>query len=106
MLPGGVEVEVVGESHHDDAFNKITGGRTEEGHNFDCVAQLVPEPNNPYDTNAIAIYIDGLTVGHLSRQTAIAYQPIARRLNGHPATCCATVRGGWDRGNGDRGYFG
>jgi hypothetical protein len=54
----------------------------------------------------VAIYVDDLHVGHLSREAAKAFIPIARRLDGRLAACSATIRGGWDRGDGDRGMFG
>jgi hypothetical protein len=57
---------------------------------------LVPEDNNPYDANAVAVWIEGLKAGHLSRADARAYrpgllalqqryrQPRARRVPGGP----------------------
>jgi hypothetical protein len=33
-------------------------------------AQLVREPNNPYDRNAIAVHIQGEIVGHVAREQA------------------------------------
>ena len=41
----------------------------------DITAVLVPEPQNPYDVNAIAIRIDDRLVGHLGRAQAAAYLP-------------------------------
>lgn len=38
------------------------------------VAQLVPEPNNPYDSNAVAVQIGSQTVAYLSRQNAARYR--------------------------------
>lgn len=48
------------------------------------VATLVPEPNNPYDANAIMVLIDGHHVGYLEKEDARVYQPIIQDV--------------WDRG--------
>lgn len=37
--------------------------------------ELVPEPNNPYDANAIALYA---TLGFLRRKVQVGYLPKAR----------------------------
>jgi hypothetical protein len=42
-----------------------------------CWACLVPEPDNPFDANAVAVKIQGETVGYLCRADARRYQ---RRL--------------------------
>lgn len=105
MLPGGHDVEVVGESHYDEALDGICGGRTEDGHDQACVATLIHEPDNPWDSNAVGVWIEGRKVGHLSRQTAVAFQPVAQALAGRSATVAAVIRGGWDR-PGSRGNYG
>ena len=33
-------------------------------------AQLIPEPDNPYDKNAIAVYVNGEKIGHIGRGSA------------------------------------
>lgn len=39
---------------------------------------LVPDPGNPYDRNAVAVFVRGLHVGYLERADAAQYhQPIA-----------------------------
>ena len=43
---GSYRVEVVGESHYQEALEAICGGRTEEGARQECTATLVPEPTN------------------------------------------------------------
>jgi hypothetical protein len=40
----------------------------------------MPEPDNPYDSNAVTVLIDGMHVGYLSREDASAYQPGLLRL--------------------------
>lgn len=106
MLPGGRDVDVVGESYYQANLDRVCGGKTRVGHFLDCVAVLYPERDNSWDRNAVAVYIDDLKVGHLSREAAVTYRPVADRLGVRLALCRATVSGGWDRGNGDTGHYG
>ena len=102
-------LEVVGESNYQDALARVSGGRTGDGPaNPEQLAVLWPEPNNRYDKNAIAVKIEGRTVGYLSRENAVRYQPVARWADTHDrkVACNATVIGGWDRGGSDKGSFG
>ncbi|HET7130524.1 MAG TPA: HIRAN domain-containing protein [Gaiellaceae bacterium] len=72
-LGGDETLYVVGESYRQDALWQLVGGTREEGVRVECVAQLVPEPDNPHDRNAIAVFIKGEHVGYLSRSDAAAY---------------------------------
>jgi hypothetical protein len=104
---GLFRVEVVGESHYQAVLEEICGGHTEKGVRHDCVAMLVPEPENPHDRNAIRVDINGRTVGYLSRADAVGYRD-GLNLAGaaiHPLRCRAVIRGGWKRPDG-LGYFG
>jgi hypothetical protein len=106
--PGEFAVEVVGESHYQDALETNCGGRTEDGAEKHCRATLMLEDSNPYDPKAVRINVDGMTVGYLSRDAAKVYRQRLKEA-GHPrllGTCNAVIRGGWDRGNGDTGSFG
>lgn len=95
-LPGGLEVEVVGESFHAAALKGLVddGPRTRW-------ASLIPDRKNPYDTNAVGVWIEGVQVGFLSREVAIVFRPVADRIVelGCEARCAATIGGG-------RGVFG
>lgn len=100
---------VVGESHYQDALEAAALGRTASGPRRPCVvAQLVREANNKHDHNAVRVDIDGRAVGRLPREDAPLYHPAIDSLSraGRPATCRATIRGGWDGGGSDRGSFG
>jgi hypothetical protein len=106
--PGTFSFPVVGESHYQTALASICGGYTEEGHDVVVEANLVLEDSNPHDPDAVRVDIKGETVGYLSRENARQYR---NRLieEGYPhvvAKCMANIRGGWDRGHGDKGYFG
>jgi len=105
---GCYEREVVGESHYQDALERICGGRTDASANLTCLARLSPEPTNPHDRNAIRVNIDAFTVGYLSRKDAARYcasfRASPRPLQ--PVWCNAIIRGGWDRGSRGSGSFG
>lgn len=105
---GEFDCEVVGESHYQKALERIAGGRSEDGAEHDCIAVLVPEPQNKHDRNAIRVDIDGRTVGYLSRSDAIDLGKVLRGkgLGGAILTVNAMIVGGWDRGGDDRGHFG
>ncbi len=65
LLEGKADLDVVGESFYQEALWAVIGGVTRERVRRDIVAMLVPEPQNQYDPNAIAVYVSGLKVGHL-----------------------------------------
>lgn len=94
-LPGGLVVEVGGESFYAAALRGLAEGPRERW------ASLVPDPDNPYDPNAVKVVIDGIHVGHLDRGTAVVFRPVADRIRqlGCDACCVATIGGG-------RGVFG
>lgn len=107
-LRSGRTVDVVGESHYQHNLERVAGRRTRDSKRVEKIAVLWPEPSNPYDSNAVAVYIDGLQVGHLMREDAQDYQPVLLRMHqrGEIAQCMATIVGGWSRGRHDRGSFG
>jgi len=72
-LGGDETLYVVGESYREDALWRLVGGTRQEGVRVECVAQLIPEPENLHDGNAIAVFIEGEHVGYLSRSDAAAY---------------------------------
>ncbi len=105
---GDYQFNIVGESHHQTVLEKICGGRTEKGHEKECLATLICENNNPYDKNAVRVEINGMIVGHLKKEDAVYYR-VKLNKEGYPeirATCPALIVGGWDRGKDDQGYFG
>ena len=106
--PGTFSVDIVGESHYQDALEDICGGHLLEGHEKIVKAVLIHEDDNPYDNKAIRVDIQGKTVGYLSRENARTYRKKMKDA-GYPsitATCSAKIVGGWDDGSGDMGHFG
>lgn len=99
---GSYSFEIVGESVYQDALLAICGSKTERGHEHYCLATLKPEPRNPHDRNAVAVFILGKRVGYLSRDDAVAFKKhhkSSRKVD-------AVIVGGWSRSGGDEGYFG
>jgi len=106
--PGTYSIEVVGESHYQEALENICDGRTEDSAEKYCQAALVLEDWNTHDDKAVRVDIERQTVGYLTREVAREYRKRLREA-GHPdlvGVCGAVIRGGWDRGGEDRGHFG
>ena len=97
------EFHVVGESHYQDNLEKIAGPKAHGGVRRCCTADLVPEDDNPYDMQAVAVHIDGLKVGYLSRTNAPMYRRIA--YHNDKIICEALIVGGWKRTAGDLGQY-
>ena len=105
---GGYDFNIVGESHYQDALERICGCRSEESARKDTEACLYLENNNKYDKLAVRVDIEGSTVGYLSKQDARSYRKQLKNL-GHEnlvGICGAIVVGGWYRSSSDAGHFG
>ena len=48
---------------------------------LDLSAELIPEPGNPYDFNAVCVEVEGIKVGYLSRKLAVFWHDIVAHLN-------------------------
>jgi hypothetical protein len=96
-------LNVVGESHYQDALERITGGKTEDGHKFECKATLLLENSNRHDSMAVRVDISGMTVGYLSREDARLYRS---ERPSRTASVPAIITGGWDRGSRGSGSYG
>lgn len=79
LYTGSETLEVVGESNYQAGLRRIAGEPV-AGSRVRKVAVLAPEPDNPYDSNAIQIQIDAEVVGYLSRDDAARYLPGVRHL--------------------------
>lgn len=104
----GFALDVVGESHRQDALDRVCGGKCEEGHKLEVTAQLCFVEDNEWDANAVGVFIDGQLVGYIPRDQAPKVRAgiIAINQEERPVLCSAKVVGGWDRGRGDEGSYG
>jgi HIRAN domain len=102
---GDIRVDVVGESHYQPAIRAACDWRPGTDILFHCMAELVPEPTNPYDRNAIKVTINGACVGHLSRKDAVTLGPMVQEAIKHQGNgmCRAVIAG---RANGDTDNLG
>lgn len=108
LYGGSHDLEVVGDSYYQDALWQLVGGRTTERIRMPIRAVLVADSDNPYDSNAISVWIDGATVGHLSREDAEAYRPGLLTLQAREGKAIAltgVIVGGGIREDGP-GYLG
>jgi len=105
---GAFALPIVGESYYQEALEAICGPRSDEGEDRRVEARLVLEDDNPHDSMAVRVEIEGQTVGHLSREHARQYRNQLEKA-GYASTdayCEARIRGGWDRGEGRQGHYG
>jgi hypothetical protein len=105
LLEGGTEtLEVVGESHYQDNLWRLVTGRPRgEYVREDICAVLVAEDDNLYDSAAVAVWIEGLKVGYLSRQNAQRYRPgvvALQQKQGMPIALPGVIAGGGIRDDG------
>jgi hypothetical protein len=110
LLEGDRDLEVVGESFYQENLWRLAAARPGEPVRVEITAVLVAEDDNPHDSNAIAVWIDGLKVGHLSRENARAYRPgllALQRAHQMPIALTGVITGGGmrDDGPGRLGVF-
>jgi hypothetical protein len=78
---GRFEVDVVGESFYTDSFIELARRHRPARDDDEAFgdATLTLEDDNPHDKNAVAVHIEGLQVGHLSRAMAADFRDAIRR---------------------------
>ena len=85
----------VGESQYQPALWRVASA------NRVCWATLLPEPDNPFDGNAVAVLVENETVGYLTRADARRYRRRLLALS-EPMQVPAKVIGG----TRDKPFFG
>jgi tetratricopeptide (TPR) repeat protein len=105
LCEGRDDLDVVGEASYQDNLWRIVGGRhSPEGRvREEVYAVLAAEPDNPYDANAVAVWIQGLKVGYLSREDARRYRPgllALEQQHGKPIALAGVIAGGGMRADG------
>jgi NAD-dependent DNA ligase len=103
---GSFPMNAVGESHYQDVLEKICGGHSRYGHEFEVDADLLRQPTNPHDANAVAVKIRGNIVGHLSREQAARVSSQMAEDGIDQVACRAKIVGGWRTNQYDEGFFG
>lgn len=101
--PATTAMEVAGEAYRPDAFMRLFHGlplHSPDGVELELPAALVPDPANPYDSSAVAVWVGNEHVGYLDRPTAARWHPHLAALsarNEHLTVPCriwAADRGG------------
>jgi uncharacterized protein YukE len=105
---GDFAFEIVGESFYQNELNRLAGAHSEAGAETDHIAELVPEDDNEHDSKAMAVKIQGRTVGYLSREDARSFRRRLGKkgLTGTVTTCEAKIVGGGTRKNGEKLHYG
>jgi hypothetical protein len=70
---GNFSSSIAGESHYFDAISRATHRRTGE---HVMLAEIIREPENKYDSNAVRVEIKGRTVGHIPREDAPSFHEL------------------------------
>jgi hypothetical protein len=108
LLPQGVGgIDIVGESYYGPEIAEVVG-RHAEGVHAVVDAELVWEPGNRYDKNAISVRLGGSVCGYLPRDLAAEYRPAIEALTapGRRLFVRADVRGGFRLDNGTSANYG
>ena len=89
-------VEVVNESRYQATLKALAGAHGDQPARAPYLATLVPDDLNPYESAAVAVFLDGRMAGYLSTKASLAFraQLKSRDLAGHVTSCDAEVRGG------------
>jgi hypothetical protein len=100
-------VAVVGESNYQATIREEAGVRRGEAVSCVVEAELLAEPDNAYDANAIAVFLSGAKAGYLSRGDALDFAPVMTSLAaaGYGSARCAAVISGRGR-DGDTSNLG
>jgi collagen type III alpha len=78
---GWPAVDVVGEQYHKNDIARLLPRQIPEGGaEIELTCQLVPEPQNRHDRNAIRVESEGRLLGYLSRDDAVRYVQVLSRL--------------------------
>lgn len=87
---------VVGEGYRQDDLRSVAGMENGVRTVEYVTAQLVPEPTNPHDRDAIRVLVGGAHVGYIPAYSTSQFHDVIAELAGHgrPATCRAQLTGG------------
>jgi hypothetical protein len=105
LYEGREDLEVVGEASYQDNLWRVIGGRSspDDRVRVEVYAVLVAETDNPYDANAVSVWVQGLKVGYLTRDDARRYRPgllALQQQHGKPIALAGAIVGGGMRADG------
>lgn len=105
---GDYEFDVVGESFYQKELARLVGAHDEQSVEKHCVATLVLEDDNKHDPKAVAVFVNGQKVAHLSREDARSFRRRlgSKKLSGATTTCDALIVGGGTKRNGEKLMYG
>lgn len=86
--------DVVGEAFREAEVTAALGRRPRLDDEIEEVfeALLVPEPDNPHDTNAVSVRVKGHVIGYQDRDAAQVYRPIFHRIAASGVVATTTAR--------------
>jgi|LakMenEpi03Aug12_release.lakeMendotaPanAssembly.Ray.scaffolds.fasta_scaffold393396_1 hypothetical protein len=89
----GFGCEVVGESHYQDALTAAVGEPPTRWNEAQVMASLVCETDNPHDSMAVGVFVNGNKVGYLRADAARAFhERLERRgIPGQTTHCGALI---------------
>jgi collagen type III alpha len=106
---GWAGVEVAGEAHYAKQLRSLFGGEFQQhGTEIEVTVQLVPEPANRHDRNAVGVWAGPLQLGYLPRDDAARYAGVLSGLvaRGWVPQVAARVWGSeWSDGDAGRTSF-
>lgn len=106
---GAYGMEVVVEPFDQEALEALFGLTTEAGAGQEtcCRGELLPEDRNLYDPSAVALYLNGLKVGHLPRDDARRFHETAAGVGvaGQSVDVDVLITRGWRGRRGGAGPY-
>ena len=99
-------VEVVNESRYQNTLKELAGDHGDHAARVPYLATLVPDDANPYESAAVAVFLNGRMTGYLSQKASLAFRANLKReeVPDQITTCDAQVRGGGAWKNGHLSY--
>ncbi len=73
---------ITGEVYCQDALKRVGTGQRR--------AWLIPQPDNPYDKNAVGVWVSGERIGYLRKKDAARYSAALRRRK-EPLECSVEI---------------
>jgi hypothetical protein len=88
---------VSGEQHYLEGFRKIAGRRRGRGYLQPVEVDLVREPNNVHDSNAIPAEVGTVRLGYVAREVAVDLAPQLDEAGLEGCRVPGIVRGGYSK---------